>query len=216
MNKLTKKIIVKGTLTCKTGLHIGGSKESVGIGDNDNPVIRLALGKQQPYIPGSSLKGKMRSLMQLVAGEPDEKQYNSPVSKLFGSTDKDKNNPGNPSRIIVRDAYLNKESDEELFGSSNTDMPYTEIKWEYRIDRVLGKAEHPRQTERVPAGAKFDIAFVLNIFDGDDEKQLLDTFKKAISLLEDDYLGGSGTRGYGQVGIDLKWDKMQTRELKMA
>lgn len=210
MKKLKKKIVVTGKLTCISGLHIGGSKESVGIGDNDNPVIRLTLGKQQPYIPGSSLKGKLRSLLQRKNGEVDERQHNSAISRLFGSMDRDRETPGNPSRLIVRDAYLTDDSDNELFNSTNTDMPYTEIKWENRIDRVKGVAD-PRQTERVPAGASFVVSFVINVFESDNESELTNTLKEAISLLEDDYLGGSGSRGYGQVEINLDWNDAKVR-----
>jgi CRISPR-associated protein Csm3 len=82
-------------------------------------------------------------------------------------------------------------------------MPFTEIKAENSINRIKGTAEAPRFFERVPAGAEFNIEFIINIFEGDDENALLQTFKNGIKLLENDYLGGSGSRGYGQVKVHL-------------
>lgn len=78
-------------------------------------------------------------------------------------------------------------------------MPYTEGKWENVIDRVKGTAEHPRQTERIPAGVSFDVEFVINVWDNDDEHALMNLLEKGINALENDYLGGSGSRGYGQI-----------------
>jgi len=105
----------------------------------------------------------------------------------------------------VRDSYLTKEWAEKLKNNEYTDMPYTEIKWENVINRIKGTAEHPRQMERIPAGAEFSLEFVINIFQGDDENKLYELFEKGIKLLEDDYLGGSGSRGYGQIKIkDIK------------
>lgn len=192
--KLVKKIKFEYTITLVTGLHIGGSSDSVEIGGVDLPVIKMATKKGQPYIPGSSLKGKMRCLLEQVAGaklgESEE------VNKLFGFA---KNNI--PSRIIVRDAYLTKESVEDL-SKANLDMPYTENKYENTIDRIKGVAEHLRQIERVPAGAKFAAEIILNIWDDNNENDQIALLKKGISLIENDYLGGSGSRGYGQVKIE--------------
>ena len=81
-------------------------------------------------------------------------------------------------------------------------MPYTENKYENTIDRIKGVAEHPRQIERVPAGAKFAAEIILNIWDDDNENDQIALLKKGISLIENDYLGGSGSRGYGQVKIE--------------
>jgi CRISPR-associated protein Csm3 len=82
-------------------------------------------------------------------------------------------------------------------------LPYTESKTEVAIDRVTSKA-NPRTFERVPAGAKFKLELVLNVFKDEDEKSLKATLNQAIKLLEDDYLGGHGSRGYGQVKIELE------------
>jgi len=198
MKQLIKKIKIETTITLVTGLHIGGSKENVEIGGIDSPVIKLASKDNEPYIPGSSLKGKMRCLLEQAAGSPIV-GGNAKVNNLFGITESKTNNTSNqPSKIIVRDAMLKKESKKTLLGSS-LDMPYTENKFENVIDRVKGVAEHPRQIERVPAGAEFDAQFILNIWDDDNEAELKALFKKGIRLLENDYLGGSGSRGYGQI-----------------
>jgi CRISPR-associated protein Csm3 len=197
--KLTKKIVYTGTITLKTGLHIGGTNAALNIGGPDKFVVRNPI-NNIPYIPGSSLKGKMRSLVEIANGETNGgKATNNPGSKagklfgISGDTDSSK-----PSRLIVRDAEL----DITATDFSNTDLPYTESKTEVAIDRVTAKA-NPRTFERVPAGAKFKLNMVLNIFEGENETELKTTLKQAIRLLEDDYLGGHGSRGYGQVKIEL-------------
>lgn len=203
--KLKKKIIYTGTIVLKTGLHIGGTNTALNIGGPDKFVVRNPI-TQLPYIPGSSLKGKMRSLIELAYGETDNgsvtKDPNTKAGKLFGLSSDIEN--GHPSRIIVRDGEL--KNPEEL---SNTDLLYTESKTEVTINRITAKAM-PRTFERVPAGAKFNLEMVLNVFDGDDEDELKDTIKKAIELLEDDYLGGNGSRGYGQVKIKLNVPEEKT------
>lgn len=199
MEKLVKKIKIQTSITLVTGLHIGGSSDNVEIGGIDNPVIKLATRGNEPYIPGSSLKGKMRCLLEQTAGAP-KVGMDQEVNNLFGITESRTLNTDNkPSKLIVRDAILSKESKEALLAYDNLDMPYTENKWENVIDRTKGVAEHPRQSERVPAGAVFNAEFVLNIWDDDKEDDLLALFEKGIRLLENDYLGGSGSRGYGQI-----------------
>lgn len=199
--KLLKKIIYTGTITLKTGLHIGGTNAALNIGGPDKFVVRNPI-SNIPYIPGSSLKGKMRALVEIAKGcvSPDGKASDDPKSvsgQLFGvATGR---NDNRPSRLIVRDAELDI-SKPEMF--ENTDLPYTESKTEVAIDRVTAKA-NPRTFERVPAGAKFNLNMVLNIFEGENEQQLKETLKLAIRLLENDYLGGHGSRGYGQVEIKL-------------
>jgi CRISPR-associated protein Csm3 len=94
---------------------------------------------------------------------------------------------------------LTKESKEELENNDNLDMPFTENKFENTIDRVRGVAGNPRQSERIPAGAQFNAEFIINIWDDDKESELMELFEKGIHLLENDYLGGSGSRGYGQI-----------------
>lgn len=202
MEKIVKKIKINTTLRLLTGLHIGGSKDNVEIGGIDSPVIKIATCNSdnkkdlQPYIPGSSLKGKMRCLLEQVKGcKLGEDQQ---VSSLFGSA------ANKPSRLIVRDAYLTKDSQQRLL-RSDTDMPYTETKYENTIDRVTGTTINGgiRQIERIPANAEFAVEFIINVIKEDsgetNEEMAYKMLQDAIHLLENDYLGGSGSRGYGQV-----------------
>lgn len=197
--KLSKKIVYTGTITLKTGLHIGGTNAALNIGGPDKFVVRNPI-NNVPYIPGSSLKGKMRALVEICNGETNGgKPTNNPMHRagaLFGVSGD--NEQSHASRLIVRDAEL----DIDACDFSNTDLPYTESKTEVAIDRVTAKA-NPRTFERVPAGAQFKLNMVLNIFEGEDEHKLKETLEQAINLLQDDYLGGHGSRGYGQVVIDL-------------
>jgi CRISPR-associated protein Csm3 len=218
MAKLTKKYIITGKIECLTGLHIGGTNSAMGIGGPDSMVIRNPL-NNKPIIPGSSLKGKMRSLLELsqgeIGGSVGKNVQNGPTQdknhlavKLFGSADSRGDNQL-PSRIIVRDASLL--TPDEKF--SNTDMPYTETKTEVVIDRITSGAM-PRQIERVPAGAEFSLNMVLNIFDSDNnEDELISALKRSMKLLEDDYLGGNGSRGYGQIGFsEVVWTEKKLED----
>ena len=212
MKQLVKKIKINTSITLITGLHIGGNSENVEIGGIDNPVIKLASKGDIPYIPGSSLKGKMRCLLEQAAGAP-KVGLDGKVNNLFGITESKADNTSNqPSKIIVRDAMLSDDSKKMLLDCDNLDMPYTENKFENTIDRVKGIAQHPRQTERVPAGAVFNVEFILNIWDDDKEEELIALFEKGIHLLENDYLGGSGSRGYGQI----KFGELKKTELSDA
>ena len=195
MKQLVKKIKVTTELELITGLHIGGNGDNVEIGGIDNPVIKMASKDNQPYIHGSSLKGKMRCLLEQIYGNA-KVGGNARIDNMFGASDAKK---PSPSKVIVRDSYLTSDSAKALRNNPNLDMPYTEGKWENVIDRVKGTAEHPRQTERIPAGVLFDVEFVLNIWDNDNEDDMKALLEEGIKALENDYLGGSGSRGYGQV-----------------
>ncbi|HCL00692.1 MAG TPA: type III-A CRISPR-associated RAMP protein Csm3 [Candidatus Marinimicrobia bacterium] len=205
--KLDKKVIISGNIKALTGLHIGGSGQGMAIGGADSPVLRDPI-TNIPYIPGSSLKGKMRSLLEKITGKLPIKNGkaepckcgNCDVCTVFGvPAEADSKLPG---RLIVRDAFMKPESADILDKSNNTDMPYTEVKTEVTIDRITSKA-NPRQIERVPSGAEFDMQLILNVYDEDDLNSLLNTVETSLKLVEDDYLGGNGTRGYGQVQIDI-------------
>lgn len=211
MTKLLKKIEITGVLTLETGLHIGGTNSSMSIGGIDKAVIRNPL-NNQPYIPGSSLKGKMRSLLEIstgnIGGRSGGVVNNGPSSKtadsgkplsadLFGNAI---NEGQKPSRLIVRDLSLINH--EELL--AKTEIPYTEGKTEVVIDRITSAAM-PRQNERVPAGAQFRLNLIVNIWEQDqNEEALLKMLFTCLQLLSDDYLGGHGSRGYGQVCIDIQ------------
>ncbi|HOK50486.1 MAG TPA: type III-A CRISPR-associated RAMP protein Csm3 [Bacteroidales bacterium] len=207
--KLIKKIVYQYEMELITGLRIGDSKENVEIGGVDAPVVRRK-DNQQPYIPGSSIKGKMRCLLELAKGinaDSECRNTGDIIQELFGAAEgkEEKNEnretikrPNIPSRLIVRDAYLTDEWAKRLAESEFTDMPYTEIKAENKINRLNCSAD-PRFFERIPAGAVFNVEFVVNIFEGDNEKELCELIDSGIKLIELDYLGGSGSRGYGQV-----------------
>lgn len=207
--KLIKKISYTGRIELKTGLHIGGTNAALNIGGPDKFVVRNPI-TNIPYIPGSSLKGKLRSLVEISNGETNvgrpSNNPNSKAGKLFGTAGED--DTKRPSRLIVRDSELDLNAGVDF---SNTDLPYTESKTEVAIDRVTAKA-NPRTFERVPAGAIFKLNMVLNIFEGEEEKELKETLKQGIKLLEDDYLGGHGSRGYGQIKILL--DKEEGEDKK--
>lgn len=193
---LTKKIIRKYKIELLTGMHIGGSKENVEIGGLDKTVIRRGI-DNQPYIPGSSLKGKIRCLLEQIAGAA-KVGGNQSINKVFGFSDENL-----PSKLIFRDAYLEEESLKILQESEFTDRDVTEIKWENIIDRVKGVADHPRQIERVPAGAVFIMEVVINVWNNDEDgANSLQMLENGIRALENDYLGGNGSRGYGQVKIE--------------
>lgn len=206
--KLLKKIKKTGTLTLLSGLHIGAAKESADIGGVDSPIIRLKKDKI-PYIPGSSLKGKIRCLLEQTEGAFDVGESEK-INKVFGITEKKKDGKiiirPEVSRLIFRDGSMTKDSIEE-FKKIDTDMPLTEVKYENTIDRIKGATKKGglRQIERVPTGAMFNIEIIVNVYDKDDETTLLNILNEGIKLLENDYLGGSGTRGYGHIKFD--WNK---------
>lgn len=201
--KLISKTIITGTITLETGLHIGGSKSSLDIGGLDSPVVKSPLGV--PYIPGSSLKGKLRSLLAMNNGGAKNVDEDIPeIKKLFGYPGKGNQTEGELTRLIVRDADLDMNAFEKSFNKEEVilETKYTQEKAENTIDRKNGKAANPRFIERVPAGAIFNFELVLNNYENDNKEQFLGLIKQGFSLLEDDYIGGSGTRGYGKVKID--------------
>lgn len=202
--RLTEHVLVKGVILCVTGLRIGGSKDDIEIGGNDNPILRHPL-SGLPYIPGSSLKGRMRSLLELKhsrvtqrSGDPcDCGQCN--ICRIFGTHRSRANNLG-PTRIIVRDAFLHADSLEELKNANQEKgIYYSEIKYENRINRSTGKAVDPRPNERVPADTRFDFEIVLRVFDIDNKEEAVGLLKEGLALVQQEYLGGSGSRGYGKV-----------------
>lgn len=219
MTQLTKKIVYKGFIEAMSGLMIGGTNSSMGIGGPDKTVIRNPL-NNQPYIPGSTLKGKMRSLLDLKFGLIDQGKMGAvkfisrptgPVANLFGNSTGGENQ--RPSRVIFRDCKLTNESAQKL-NDAKTDLPYTEAKTEVVIDRITSAAM-PRTNERVPAGAIFEFEAVINIFDDSDEDAFVNLFEQGIKLLEVDYIGGGGSRGSGHIRfIDLKKDIKTISEVK--
>jgi CRISPR-associated protein Csm3 len=211
-----------GTLELLSGLRIGASEGEIRIGGVDNQVIRNAHDKGRPYIPGSSLKGRVRSLLEWRSGavqpeplgirqmRPDAPLVR-PILQLFGVgggdqlSDEQAADLG-PTRLSFWDCSLSPEWVAEI---DRQNLLYTEVKTENRIDRIRGVAEHPRQTERVPAGARFDFRLsirVLNI-DSGEGAALRKVALQGLRMLELDSLGGSGSRGYGKLRFrDLRLD----------
>lgn len=215
--KIKSKLFISGKIHTLTGLHIGGNSGGLKVGGVDSLVIRETL-KNEPYIPGSSLRGKMRSLLERARGPEKEggeeggyskkgragENSNTTLGKLFGTSSSEKNEQQQkePTRLIVRDAFLKEDSAEKLKDASNTDMSMTEVKTEVDINRITSRA-NPREFERVPAGAIFEAEFILTILDTDtdNEKVFLSRLFEALDLIEGDSLGGSGSRGYGKVSF---------------
>ena len=208
--KLTNIVEIKAKLVLETGLHIGAGDSEMHIGGIDNSVIKHPI-TQSPYIPGSSLKGKIRTLLEWRSGavqnapltvkditkNPEEVKN---ILRLFGISGDTKNSEQEVaeigvSRLAFWDCAL--DSDWEKAIRDNNQL-LTEAKSENTIDRITSTAGNPRQTERVPAGAEFDFKLMLRQFEGD-KPELLELVLKGLKLLELDSLGGSGSRGYGKV-----------------
>lgn len=206
--KITGKIIVK------TGLHIGAGNDKVEIGGMDNPIIRNPL-TQEPYIPGSSIKGKMRSLLEWKLGKVAENngkpcqcgKADCEICRVFGSANQGEkgDNTKGPTRIIVRDAVLTKEWAEKFREGKSI----VEEKSENSLNRITAVA-NPRPIERVVPGVEFDFEIAYRIIDTGDggakDREYLDSVvKDGLKLLRGDFLGGGGSRGNGQIDfIDLK------------
>ena len=197
-NAIRGKILIQGDLTIKTGMHIGGGSDYAPIGAVDSPFIRDSL-TQEPIIPGSSLKGKIRTLLARYRSE--EHIVNSidkdddVIKRLFGST-----RPQTISRLQFQDLFISEET-KLLFESIDTDTYMGEVKFENTINRVTSVAM-PRQIERVPAGTKFAFKLVYTLIDKDEAEEDLQILRTGLELLQLDYLGGHGTRGYGRISID--------------
>lgn len=256
---LKGKLRITSTLVVETGLHIGGGGESLDIGGLDKAVIRDPI-TQQPYLPGSSIKGKLRSILERLLEKPLNRaggsgtwRYESddledgyteigndqyvpfqgaatcPVSRVFGSTGGSKcclksevvnreglENRGTvtiddqqyiktkgrnaPARLMVRDAHLLSESAEQL-KKIDTGLFMTEWKFENGLDRITAAA-NPRQLERVPAGAKFHFEMVYTVENAEQAAEDLKNLAIVLAILEDDALGGHGSRGYGKVRFE--------------
>lgn len=201
------KIKIKGTIKVRTGLHIGGGDSFSAIGAIDSPVVRDPLSRL-PIIPGSTLKGKLRSLLARERGSVPKSGVSgfeaddSAIKRLFGSAANDSNADGTGiqmSRLQFSDCFLsNKEDLPQIF----------ENKFENTIDRLTGIA-NPRQMERVVRDAEFGMEIVYNVEDPDQVEEDFANIRTALRLLENDYLGGGGTRGNGRVVFkDLKAERV--------
>jgi CRISPR-associated protein Csm3 len=212
---------IKGKIILKSGLHIGAGDTEMHIGGTDNPVIKHPI-TQEPYIPGSSLKGKVRSLLEMESGlmvktmgepvqakalnglEGDQKDKCLKILKIFGSSGSNTDaivayNIG-PTRVSFADCPLNAEWSEK---ARLKRWSFFEVKSENSINRIEGTARNPRFTERVVSGAEFDFSISLKLL-GENESELFDYLLGGLKLLEMDALGGSGSRGYGRIEFQFK------------
>jgi len=232
-NKLSPKFkgnyIIRGKIECVTGLHIGGSKEKMEIGGVDAPVMRNPK-TRMPFIPGSSIKGKLRHILEYALGEvgtvkfpkkdgkhdPGDVSQADDIVRIFGiganddaDTDYEKWKMGiGPSRLIVRDCNPDAATIEMWEKEVDSELLYTEYKPENTINRVTAAA-NPRFMERVVAGSKFDFEMVYSIIEmgeADETAQIqkdLEHLMRGLMLLQHNALGKAGTRGYGKIKFHL-------------
>lgn len=210
---------LEGIIKLKSGLHIGSGNMEMKIGGTDSPVIKHPH-TLEPYIPGSSIKGKIRSLMEMAYGlipysggspvsyetlkkvedNPDLKGKAEAILRIFGCSGSDSEESAylGPTRASFGDCYLNKEWGEK---AKTNRWPLTEEKAENWINRIRGTAEAPRFIERVPEGTEFDFLLTFKILEDNDE-YLFDKLFMGLKLLEMDSLGGNGSRGYGRIKFE--------------
>ncbi len=244
MNIVLREIIsITGKIILKTGLHIGAGDTEMHIGGTDNPVVKHPH-TNEPYIPGSSIKGKVRSLVELASAlvpfSPDSKglvtpktlknikedssiseeqkqqliDYATGILRVFGSgAGQEGSEEFGPTRAYFSDAFLNKQW---LDMAKSNRWSLVEVKSENMINRIEAVAEHPRFTERVPAGAEFDFHITYRVLDEDDERFFDEILLKGLKLLSFDALGGNGSRGYGRVKIVFDDNSIQERFEKIA
>lgn len=214
----TKRIT--GKIVVKTGLHIGAGNDKVEIGGMDNPIIRNPL-TREPYIPGSSIKGKMRSLMEWKLDKLKDTggkvcscgNAGCEICRVFGSanTKSDAAKGRGPTRLIVRDATLTSDWSEKF----KDGKALVEEKSENSLNRITAEAT-PRPVERVVPGVEFDFEIVYRVIDtGDggstDEKYFAEVVLEGLKLLQNDYLGGGGSRGNGQIEFKDLVDENRTK-----
>lgn len=215
---------IRGKITLKSGLHIGAGDMEMKIGGTDNPVIKHPH-TLEPFIPGSSLKGKVRSLLEMRSGlmtksdgkplspsdlekcKGEEKKEGEKILKLFGSSGADDEylSKLGPTRVSFADAFLNEKWKKK---ATENQWSLIEVKSENTIDRIKGTAEHPRFIERVPSGVEFDFCVALKIMENDEG--LEDFLIDGLRFLQMDALGGCGSRGYGK--IEFKFDDNEIQE----
>jgi CRISPR-associated protein Csm3 len=227
--KLLGYVKIYGEIEAVTGLHIGGTADAIDKGGIDSPVIKNPI-TNEPYIPGSSLRGRIRSLLEKKNGEPltemapgiwmeiykgdgngevsdevKQKARKSEVCRVFGNA-----HTGLPSILIVRDALYTEKTKKDD-GYIESDLPVTEAKMEIAVDRITAQAL-PRTIERVPSGARFDFSIVYRVQQDENHPEPLANIVKDVTNIlealkdieEFDGLGGNTARGHGQVKFHMK------------
>jgi CRISPR-associated protein Csm3 len=217
---------ITGTIELRSGLHIGAGDMEMQIGGTDNPVIKHPH-TLEPYIPGSSIKGKVRSLLEMksglmgkTGGEPlqakhliglkgDQEKECKKILKIFGSSGADAGEIAElgPTRVSFGDCPLSKAWRKR---AQEQRLVLTEVKSENSINRIEGTARNPRFTERVPANTEFHFSVSLKML-GPDEMDLFDYLLQGLKLLEMDALGGSGSRGYGKIEFHFDDESINER-----
>ena len=210
-----KKIIeFRGTMVVKSGIHIGGNDSGTKVGGCDNPVIRNPL-TNDPYIPGSSIKGVLRSMAEKMPAYANKIHNGKPcgcgqercmVCKLFGAHMNMQAASGEP-RLIVRDMSLNANFLDKVTASGGSRSDIVELKTSTMIDRSTNTASNRslRNMERVAAGTVFDCSFTIKVMDKDKEEEIIEFFKKLLKMVEATGIGGKVTSGSGQVEFDIDW-----------
>ena len=209
--KLTGIYRIRGQIRLETGLHIGGDEGVIEIGGNDNPIVRdITTGN--PYIPGSSLKGKMRYLLEWYTGRvsKDGKVYdgknlskeseNDLLLNVFGGTAGGNGRKG-PTRITVKDIFLSVDSEKEVKKMKERTGTDTELKIENSINR-LDSSANPRNLERVPRNLFFDLKINFKVLSIDNKNEIEKMIKEGLKLVELEGLGGSVSRGSGQIKFE--------------
>lgn len=224
--KLVKLNKIDGSIILESGLHIGAGDNEMHIGGTDKTVI-VHPQTREPYIPGSSIKGKVRALLEMRSGlvvhtdgrplnmnvlekvEGKDREEAINILRLFGvsGADNDETRLVGPTRASFADCVLSKRS-RDLARANN--WPLTEVKSETAIDRITGTARRGslRQTERIVSGLSFD--FTISIKEMESDPDLTGLLLQGLKLLELDALGGSGSRGYGRVRFEFQDEKLQS------
>jgi CRISPR-associated protein Csm3 len=208
MAKWTHVIEMKFEIELLDGMRIGGAGGGLEIGGVDPNLMALKDPVSgQPYVPGSSLKGKLRSTLEKEHGLGRDGNPcgcgtpTCPVCPVFGAHMNMRAESG-PSRLTVRDAHFTEEYLKIWNQRIAEGMPLFEVKTENTIDRNRGTALNPRTQERVPAGAMFLAGMVLRVFEGDDHNKMVANLKNALAILQRfDSLGAGGSRGSGRIAV---------------
>lgn len=222
--KLVKLITIEGTMTCTSGLHIGGNNDGTKVGGSDNTIIRNPM-NGKPYIPGSSVKGVMRSTLEKGLGKSNNGKpcgcgrKDCIVCTLFGAHMNTRPECGEP-RLRIFDMQIDEEFEQNLINSGRSFYDIIESVSSTMIDRSTGMAyKEPgrggslRSTERVAAGTKFHCKFIIKVFEGDNEKKLLSTVENLITHLENIGLGAKTSSGSGNVKFDIDWDNIVSESM---
>jgi len=199
---------ITGKIVLKTGLHIGAGSDEIHIGGIDTPVVKDPL-TGWPYIPGSSLKGKIRTILEWATNSVNKDgkawsstNFNDSIVRIFGNGKNEKDYNGGPTRVSFSDCFMNEKKAKSMIDKG----ALTEEKIEVSIDRIKGTAISPRRIERVPAGAEFEFSISYKVFDmgdgGEEDEKNFNLLLMGMKLLEFDSLGGSGSRGYGKIRFE--------------